>query len=312
VSDVAITPSQFAVLGTTAPATTAVLTVPPVGEGLADATFTNTPMGSIKVCKYFVAPGSPYNNGLNSATFTVTAGTFTSAPFTVLGGECSGEMAVPAGTATVDETTAGAGPYYLESIAASATVSAQGPTNELLTAGTAVGDVGPVNPASVNVPYGGVAATVEMTFTNGVDPTVLEICKQTTSTALVGATFNFTWSYAGENGITANGIAWSYLGASGVVSLKITAVEPGIVCSNEIALGIPVVDPNGSDTNPVIVTELAATENDAATSVGLSGAGTLKWSIATGDPATSACLAFDPGIGTGIVTFTNSYVNSQT
>jgi len=314
VSDVAITPSQFAVTGTTAPATTAVLTVPPVGDGFADATFTNDPMGSIEVCKWFVAPGSAYNNGINSATFIVSDGTFTSAPFTVLGGQCSGEMAVPAGTATVQETSAGSGGYYyLEGITATATLSglSGGPTDELLTAGTAVGSTPPVNPAEVIVNYGGVAPTTEVTFTNGVDPTTFKICKQTTSAQLVGASFTFYWWYGGASGVTSNGIAWSVPAAndeSDPVTLTITAVEPGLVCS-DLQLSIPAVNPDGS-ANPITVFEEAATDNVAATAVTLSGGGSLIGTSVSGDPDEPACLTFDPGIGTGIVTFTNEYVDS--
>ena len=312
VSDVSITPSTFDAATATTPSTEAVLTVPPVGEGFADATFTNTPMGSIEVCKYFVAQGSAYNNGTNSATFTVTAGTFTSAPFTVLGGQCSGEMAVPAGTAWVQELSAGSGDYYLESITATATLSglSGGPTDELLTAGVAVGGTPPVNPAEVTVPYGGVAPTTEVAFTNGVDPTTFKICKQTADPQLVGATFTFYWLYAGASGVT-NGIAWSVPAASDEslpVSLTITAVN-SLVCSN-LELTIPVVNPDGSP-NPISVYEQASTENVAPLSVTLSGAGTFVSShITPGDPATGACLKFDPGIGTGIVTFTNEYVTS--
>ena len=310
VSGVTYTPSTFDAATSTTPANEAILTVPPVSDGWADATFWNTPMGSIEVCKYFVAQGSAYNNGTNSATFVVTAGSFTSAPFTVLGGQCSPEMAVPAGTATVDETSAGAGDYYLETITASATLAGEGPTDELLTAGTAVGGTPPVNPASVNVPYGGVASTTEVAFTNGVDPTTFKICKQTADSELVGATFTFYWWYGGASGTT-NGIAWSVPAAndeSDPVTLTITAVNTP-VCS-ELQLSIPVVNPDGSP-NPIRVTEEASTDNVAIADITLSGAGILESTDYTaGDPATPGCLTFDPGIGTGVVTFTNEYVTS--
>jgi hypothetical protein len=310
VSDVSITPSTFAVLGTTAPATTAVLTVPPVGDGLADATFTNTPMGTIEVCKYFVSPYSAYNNGINSATFIVTAGSFTSAPFTVLGGECSPAMIVPAGTATVQETSASSvingvdesADYYLENITATATVSGLngGTQNELTSVGTA-------NPASVNVLYGGVASETAVTFTNGVDPTHFKICKQTTSPQLVGAQFTFLWSYKGAIG-RINGNPWFLLPEGGTVSLTIKAVATP-VCS-DLLTDIPVVNPDGS-SNQITVLEEAATENVIATAVTLSGAGTVVGdpSVPT-EPDTSACLTFDPGYGISIVTFTNEYYPS--
>jgi hypothetical protein len=305
VSDVSITPSTFDAATATTPSTEAVLTVPPVGDGLADATFTNTPMGTIEVCKYFVSPYSAYNNGINSATFIVTAGSFTSAPFTVLGGECSPAMIVPAGTATVQETSASSvingvdesADYYLENITATATVSglSGGSQNELTSVGTA-------NPASVNVLYGGVASETAVTFTNGVDPTHFKICKQTTSPQLVGAQFTFFWSYKGAIH------PLFLLPEGGTVSLTIKAVATP-VCS-DLLTDIPVVNPDGS-SNPITVLEEAATENVIATAVTLSGAGTVVGipSVPT-DPDTSACLTFDPGYGISIVTFTNEYYPS--
>jgi hypothetical protein len=306
VSDVSITPSTFDAATATTPSTEAVLTVPPVGDGFADATFTNTPMGSIEVCKYFVSPFSAYNNGINSATFIVTAGTFTSAPFTVLGGQCSPEMVVPAGPATVQETSVASSvingvdesaDYYLENITATATLSglSGGPQNELTSVGTA-------NPASVNVVYGGVASETLVTFTNGVDPTHFKICKQTTSPLLVGATFTFLWSYKG-----AIGRLFLLPNEHGTVSLTITAVATP-VCS-DLLTDIPVVNPDGS-SNQITVTEEPATPDVIATNVVLSGAGTTVSSTIPSDPDTSACLTFDPGYGISIVTFTNEYYPS--
>jgi hypothetical protein len=305
VSNVAIVPNTFNDGST---ATEAILTVPPVGDGYADAYFTNDPMGSIEVCKYFVDPWSPYNNGINSATFIVTAGSFTSAPITVLGGECSPEMVVPAGTATVQEVSVSSvikgvdesADYYLENITATATVSglSGGPQNELTSVGTA-------NPASVNVLYGGVASTTEVTFTNGVDPTHFKICKQTTSSQLVGATFTFEWNFAGTTPAVDD---VSLPPEEHIVTLTITAVEPGNVCS-DVLTDIPVVNPSGS-FNKITVTEEAQTENVIATDVTLSGAGNVLNSSIPSGPDAPAWLCFNPGYGINIVTFTNEYYPS--
>jgi hypothetical protein len=305
VSNVSIVPDIFND-GTTATSTEAYLTEP--AAGYADAVFTNVPMGGIEVCKDF-APWL-YANGMNPATFTVTDGsfstTFTLTPnFSSQG--CSGEMAVPVGTATVDETTANIGNFYLKSIT---TMSASDPLGaRLLTAGTtAAGYELPANPAQVTVPYGGTGNTTEVTFTNAVDPTQLKICKQTNSKELVGDTFFFQWGYTS---------AFGYV-KSGLVNLTITGIgADNVVCSNldPASLwfdGPPAVNPDGSVTS-VQVYEFGTKYSDvAATSVtwsGLPGLGgqldstSDNWGV-VGAPA---CVVFDPGAGTNIVTFTNDY-----
>jgi hypothetical protein len=307
VSNVSIVPNTFND-GTTATSTEAYFTEPnPLTDGYVDAVFTNVPMGGIEVCKDFNPPW--YANGTNSATFTVTDGSF-STTFTLTpngnGGGCSGEMAVPVGTATVDETTANEGNFYLESIS---TISASDPLGaRLLTAGTtAAGYALPANPATVSVPYGGVGNTTEVTFTNGVDPTQLKICKQTTSAAVVGDTFTFYWEYT----------SWIGFVHSGDVNLTVTSVEPGIVCSDLLLsqfyfAGPPAVNPDGSVT-PIYVYEAPNTYDDVAATAGTwSGTpglgGKLLSSSASGTPNDGACVEFDPGAGINIVTFTNEIV----
>ncbi|MGD0943436.1 MAG: hypothetical protein ABR972_04050 [Acidimicrobiales bacterium] len=302
VSNVSIVPDTFN-NGTTATSTEALLTVPPVSDGYADAVFTNIPLGAIEVCKYF--DPATYNNGKYSATFTVAEGSFTPPPFTLTPGlnGCTPEMAVPVGTAAVDETTANTGNFLLES------VLAYGPEGAVASNRLATPVVPGSGMASVLVPYGGEGNISEVAYTNEVDPTQFKICKQTTDSSLAGDTFTFTWSYPETTWLAA---------ASGTVTLTLPKAVAGVsysalVCS-DLTYGLfdgpPAVNPDGSVT-PITVVE-AATPNVEATAGTWSGTtgfgGGLLWAgtsrFPTG-PDSSATVKFDPGAGTNAVTFTN-------
>ena len=167
-----------------------------------------------------------------------------------------------------------------------------------------------VNPASVTVPYGGVANETVVTFTNAVDPTEFKICKQESSADvnLSGDTFDFSWGYEDGN---------DDISGSGDLSLTIapvTASNPtGLVCSGLI-WGPPAVDPSGDSIN-VNVTELSTPILDvAASSITYQGNGTVVYDSAptvVTDGAAPYC--FDPvnqisGVVSpiSVITFTNS------
>jgi hypothetical protein len=201
VTDVSIVPSQFAVTTPTPPATTAVLTVPPVGDGYADAVFTDTPMGFIEVCKYFDPswPGNPqgswYNNPGNVATFTVNSGS----PFPVTtykedGGSCTNAIEVPAGTGTTTVTEIVGANYKFEYVTAEASVA--GVVYDELTGLTippAQLSESTVNPAVVSVPYGAIANDTSVKFWDAVDPIFIKVCVQDTSVYTTGPKSETVW-----------------------------------------------------------------------------------------------------------------------
>jgi hypothetical protein len=310
VSGVSIIPTQFDAATPTTPSTEAALTVPPVSDGYADAIFTNTPDGAIEVCKYFGGLGSPYNNGKNSATFTVTEGSFTPT-FTLTPGlnGCSPQMAVPVGTAWVDETTVAAN-FYLESIS---TVSSTDPFDARLLNAAASGAT-PNNPANVSVPYGGQGNATEVSFTDAVDGTQFKICKQTSDPVLAGDTFAFSWSYPAASGTIPS--AWSYPAASGTATLTLPAAVAGVTYSalvcTDLTYGLfdgpNAVNPDGTVT-PITVTEAGhlyanATAVTWSGTIGFGGKVLATSSFPTGTDS-PAYVVFQPGSGINVVTFTN-------
>lgn len=244
--------------------------------GYTSAIFTNEPLGYVEVCKNF---DPDTYNAENSAQFSVNGGPW----FTVLGGACSVPMAVPAGTATVDEMIGS--DFYLESVS---TVSATDPFGtRLLTAATA-------NPASVTVPYGGVGDETVVTFTNAVEPTQFKICTQETSADanLVGQTVSFTWSADDSSGTVS------------LVIVPVTATNPtGEVCSGLID-GPDVINPDNSVT-PVTVTETGVSGADAVQVTNILYQGNGEVTSETELPALPASVTFDAGAGINVVTTTN-------
>ncbi len=298
VSGVAIVPSTYDAATSTTPASTAVLTVPPVADGYADAVFTNDPLGVVEVCKNYEP--SAYDAG-NSATFTVTDGAI-SDTVTVRGGECSAPIWVPAGSATVSEA---ADPgFYLWNVS---TQSASDPMGtRLLTSDT-------TNPAVVSVPYGGVGDETVVTFTNTVDPSQFKICKQETSAdaALSGATFDFTWSFSFTD--TELDTADFSDGDPSGTSLTIGSVTPtnptGLVCSR-LFNGPPSILPDGGTASVTVTetpTDLPGVEADGYTYQGNGSViadGTSTFPVVVSDDA-SANVEFTPGAGINVITFTN-------
>ena len=285
VSDVYVVPAG-ADAGSTA--TTAVLEEPAIGSGLAEAVFTNEPLGVVEVCKNFFPPSY---DATNSATFTVNGGP----SFTVAGGACSAPIVVPAGTATVTESVSSN--FFLVHVS---TVSATDPFGTRLLSGDLA------NPASVTVPYGDVGNETVVTFTNAVDATQFKICKQETSADanLSGSTFTFDYSYAD---------------VSGSVNLTIAPVSvanpTGEVCSGLI-WGPAAVDPSGNPI-PIAITE-ESTSIPAVQVTGILYQGNGKvlyvpalYPVSVNDGAT-ATICFDPGSGINVVTYTNGRTAGST
>ena len=283
VTGISVVPSMFND-GTTTSA--AILTVPPVASGFADAVFTNDPMGWVEVCKDFL-PAS--YDATNSASFSVNG----AAAITVQGGTCSSPIEVPAGTATVAETL-GAN-FYLSSIS---TVSASDPLGTRLLTGVTV------NPASVTVPYGNVGTETVVTFTNTVDPTEFKICKQESSSdaELSGSTFYFAWAYFYDGNTYTD---------SAPVALTIGPVAPGLVCSGLIS-GPPAVTEAG-DVVPIAISEESTTiPGVQADSITYAGGGSVVYDSTDGglDPVVisdgdTAAFTIDAGAGINVVTYTN-------
>jgi hypothetical protein len=191
-----------------------------VRDSVVTATFTNSALGTIEVCKTmtdWTYNGTPFQ-------FEVNGG----APFTVLAGQCSGPISVPAGTATVQEL-----PHANFSLVGFTAVGPDG-SNRLLS-GT--------NPIVVSVPYGGVGNETLVTATNKVNTGQFKVCKELDNNVPVGKTYTFTATIK-SGGDT---YTWS-------TSLTPTADGPaGEVCSGLSAV-YPVVLPDGSGTT-VTVTE---------------------------------------------------------
>ncbi len=301
VSGVAITPPGANAATSTTPAGTAVVTVQ-AGQYVADATFTNDPLGVIEVCKNF---DPKYYDSGNTATFTVTDGPSFSDTVTVNGGACSAPIWVPAGTATVSEASDPG--FYLESVSTEAASDPMG--TRLLSSATA-------NPASVSVPYGGVGDETVVTFTNAVDPTQFKICKQETSADanLSGATFTFDWSFGGAEPVVAD----DYNGGNKSVSLTIgdsTSSDPtGLVCSG-LFDGPPSISPTGGlyditvSETPTELPGVQATAYSYQGNGGVVAAGpgsntSAVWPVVVSDGAT-ASVEFNPGAGINVITFTN-------
>jgi hypothetical protein len=232
------------------------------GNNITSVTFTNQAEGTIEICKD--GNQDVVQTGKNPFSFVING----SIDITVNAGQCSNAIAVPAGTATVDELPSLN--YHLVS------VTATGPylDNRLLS-GT--------NPITVSVPFGGVGNETLVTYTNAANTGQFKICKTTVlSEPFIGSTtFNFTWYY------TLDGVY-----TSGTVGL-----EPG-QCS-ALSANIPVVDSSGNPV-PVFVTE-GYNPLTVETSETLQGNGTNF----VANLNAGAYSSFDIGAGTNIVTYNN-------
>ena len=181
------------------------------------ATFENEAFGTIEVCKIAADP--------STATQTFQFSVNSAPAISVPAGQCSEPLSVPAGTATVYES--GPANFHLVGIVA------KGPDggSRLVTGSLD-------NPATVQVPFGGVENETVAEFTNAVNTGEFKICKASPEPTLQSTAFSFNYSY------TVNGTTYT-----GQASLK-----PG-QCSS-LSGDIPVVDPNGQPI-PVYITEAA-------------------------------------------------------
>jgi hypothetical protein len=225
-----------------------------VGSGITVSTFTNQASGTLEVCKAAADPSTK----TQTFQFSVNGG----AAIAVKAGTCSKPMSVPAGTATVSE--ADTPNFHLVSVAAN--------LGRLDTASTD-------NPATVEVPLGGVANETVVTFTNAVNTGQFKICKVSSEPTLQGVTFHFNYSYTAY-GITATGTA---------------AMTPGS-CSG-ISVTVPLVDSTGLPV-AIKITE-KATPTVAVSNIGIDN-GTIVSQNLAGGTAT-----FNVNQGITIITFTN-------
>jgi hypothetical protein len=218
---------------TVAPASRDTGSAPPtanltIGTGFTTATFTNQAYGTVEVCKIAADPST----AIQTFQFKVNGG----AAISVKAGQCSLPIAVPAGTATVQEL---ANPnFHLVG------VTADGPTGDIrLLTNT--------NPVTVSVPFGGVENETAVTFTNAVNTGQFKICKVSSEPSLQNVSFNFEWAYE-----------LNFTVITGSASLK-----PG-QCSS-LSAPIPVVDGQGftiqigveEDSNPQTVVSNIAVAN---------------------------------------------------
>ncbi len=245
-----------------------------VGATVVSATFTNEALGWVEVCK---DAADTVTVG-QSFTFTVNGGS----PFTVMAGNCSAPIQVPAGTASVNEIQSNPN-FYLVSVS---TVSVTDPTGARLLTGPTT------TPATVVVPYGPVANETTVTFTDAAKLGAFKICTAQTSPGanLAGRAFTYTYSY------TVNGVT-----TTGSVSLFVPLL--GSTCSAVIGP----IDPVNSDGSPVKVTVTASVPTVPSVDLaGFSyqGGGTLL-SSPTLPALFPASATFTVGIGMNILTFTN-------
>jgi hypothetical protein len=256
---------------------TATATLPSGDGSTMTVYFTNVtipPLGWVEVCK--VAADSVTAG--QTFTFTVNGG----APFTVMAGNCSAPIQVPAGTATVNEIQSNPA-FYLANVS---TVSVTDPSGSRLLTGPTT------TPAIVVVPVGPVSNETTVTFTNAAKLGAFKICTTQTSPGanLAGQIFTYSYSY------TVNGLT-----TTGTVSLIVPIW--GATCSAVIGP----IDPTNSNGTPVKVTVTA--NPPTAGSVDLAGfsyqgAGTLLSSPILPSPF-PASASFTVGIGMNILTFTN-------
>jgi hypothetical protein len=233
-----------------------------VTPGTSEVIFTNTAEGTIEICKD--GNQDVVQNGKNPFSFVING----SIDITVNAGQCSNPIAVPAGTATVDELPSTN--FHLVS------VTATGPLldNRLLS-GT--------NPITVSVPFGGVGNETLVTYTNAANTGQFKICKSTLlSESFIGSdTFYFDWYYTLDG--TYN---------SGRVGL-----EPG-QCST-VSANIPVVDSTGSPVTVFVTEEYTGFTYETAETYAGNGTDFVP------NLNAGAYSSFDVGYGVNQITYNN-------
>jgi hypothetical protein len=203
-----------------------------VSSGITTATFTNSALGTVEVCKNF----ADASTSTQSFQFSVNGGL----PFWVHAGNCSLPITVPAGTATVSEV--GKANFHEVS------VTAIGPTgaSRLLSG---------FNPVSVSVPYGGVENETAVTFTNAVNTGQFKICKVSSESTLQGVPFTFNYSYT-VGGSLVTGSATQTPGTCSGLSNSIPVVDPN---------GVPIPITVTEVATPTVAVSSIVVSNGTAT-----------------------------------------------
>ncbi len=232
-----------------------------IGSGFTTATFTNMAFGTLEICKDAVDSST----AAQTFSFSVNG----QAPIALPAGQCTPTISVPAGSATVQEL--GSTNFHLVGVAANDARLTSAPID---------------NPATVLVPFGGVANETTVTFTNAVDTGQLEICKASAEPSLQSSAFDFAYSYT----------------VDGVLTTGSAALEPG-QCSG-LSGAIPVVDPGGdpipvsiseTPTPTVVVTGITAANGTVSTAD--PGAGTAEVFVARGVTQVTYTNALAPPVG---------------
>jgi len=262
-----------------------------VTTGTSEVIFTNQAEGTIEICKD-AADSETLGNGHNPFKFVVNG----SINVTVNAGQCSRPIAVPAGTATVDEL---ATTNFHE-----VSVTATGPdgSNRILS-GTGVAP--DLNPITVSVPFSGTSINGNetlVTYTNAVNTGVFKICKTSSSSTLLDESFVFNWSYTLNTTSPAGQITLAP-GQCGYLNGSLSGTSPAI----------PVVDNSGA---PVTVSVSGDTDTTGGiwvlnglyyiSSISFTGPGLL-----TSHDTYTGASKFTIGQGTNVLTYDNEACDSN-
>jgi hypothetical protein len=262
-----------------------------VTAGTSEVIFTNTAEGTIEICKD-AADSETLGNGHNAFKFVVNG----SINVTVNAGQCSRPIAVPAGTATVDELAT----LNFHEVS----VTATGPTNDnRILFGTGVAP--DLNPITVSVPFSGTSINGNetlVTYTNAVNTGVFKICKQSSSSTLLDESFVFNWSYTLNNTPTVGQVTLSP-GECGYLNGSLSGTSPAI----------PVVGNSGA---PVTVSVSGDTDTTGGiwvlnglyyiSSISFTGPGLL-----TSSDTYTGASSFTIGQGTNVLTYDNEACDSN-
>jgi hypothetical protein len=273
----------------------------PIVSGINSISITNQALGQLELCKNIVE--GDYSNFVFTFTYKNTDPTVTdpraSGTFQVAAGHCTPPIIVPPGNYTITEvlsktTTGGVAPAPANwfSFVASNAMGDFGDNRCVPQVTSGSPNCG--NPITVSVPYFYAADPVlngetVVFFLNRVQQATIKICKLIapgSETPFKTTSFNFTWSSSFFSG-----------GAT------VSPPYPGPTsCTGEIPVG-PVITPNNS-RNVVTVTETAVAGGKVdLITVNNSGANVLQ----NNTTAAPGKVIFNPGVGTNIVTYTNSF-----
>ena len=261
------------------------------GNNVSQVIFTNQAEGTIEICKD-AADSETLGNGHNPFKFVVNG----SINVTVNAGQCSRPIAVPAGTATVDELAT----LNFHEVS----VTATGPTNDnRILFGTGVAP--DLNPITVSVPFSGTSINGNetlVTYTNAVNTGVFKICKQSSSSTLLDESFVFNWSYTLNNTPTVGQVTLSP-GECGYLNGSLSGTSPAI----------PVVGNSGA---PVTVSVSGDTDTTGGiwvlnglyyiSSISFTGPGLL-----TSSDTYTGASSFTIGQGTNVLTYDNEACDSN-